>query len=48
MGQVFAGAPGELVTISCAQGESGQMQRFKATVGSDGTGTITINPNELW
>jgi hypothetical protein len=48
MVQVFAGAPGELVTISCAQGESGQMHRLKGTVGSDGTGTITINPNELW
>ena len=46
--QTFAGAPGEVVTVSCAQGESGQMNRLKGTVGDDGTGSITISPNAMW
>ena len=44
----FAGKAGEVVTVVCAQGESGLVKRIKGTVGAGGIGSVMITPNTMW
>jgi len=40
----FGGAAGEVVTVTAAHAESGELKRFSGTAGADGKGIITVTP----
>ena len=44
----FRGKAGEQVEVTSAHAESGQLHRLKGVVGPDGTGKLSIAPNEMW